>query len=222
MRFLSPAAPLLGCIFGGALSLLIGLTYKRISSQVLISVIVSAAPAYFVAVWLSLNGVNLVRSLLHLENDYDIFGPLVFSCAGFFGAWILIVAIRLWLIRETAVQLLWKSAAWACVGSLLGCFSSLLRGAVGPIVWMIVGGDPHSQGAFVEIAFCSAFLIWQTGMAIAVAFMMPRMETLECLAGSPETRVTLGRLTVPGKIYFALIYIAAAVIAVLEIKDALR
>src|ERR1051326_5362307 len=120
LRFVSPFTVTDGVVFGAALTLLVWIRYKTFPAMSTVSLIASAIPAYFAAVFGTGWVLYPVEMLVRHKSPYDPFGLLSFSVAGFLGAWIMLLALRLLLISEKPWQALWKSAAWASVGALLG------------------------------------------------------------------------------------------------------
>ena len=225
LHFVSPFTVTDGVVFGAALTLLVWIRYKTFSAMSAVSLIASAIPAYCAAVFGTGWVLDLVYLLMRHKFESDPFGPLVFSVAGFLGAWIMLLAVRLLVIREKPWSALWKSAAWACVGALLGFLSSVFSKPVGTALWTVVMGHrPQPQDGTDGISFCSAYLIWQTGMAFAAAWMMPMPEPAISGAHSSPSSIQAApaRLSVTGTVFFLCIYLAMVILIALQMHDWLR
>ncbi len=212
-RFLAPANPWIGVIFGASLTLLAWLKYKSCSAWTSIALIASSVASYFVAVWGALFITGLLNPILGDESGFtQLLGPGMFAIAGFLGALMINMTLLLLLSQQTGLRMIGRAAAFAAAGAFLGLLSSELTGSVGATIRRLIADDRAAFG-FRDYypAFCSAYLIWQTGMALLIPLTWPHPKDLFSRAGQASAvAVSPRELSIFGKVFFSCVFAAAA------------
>lgn len=167
-HFLDQLNPFLAVVFGAGLTLLVWVRNKKCSVWVSLFLIASSVAAYSAAVW---GAPFLAGRILGFDSDSD---AAMFAIAGFLGALIINIALLLLLSPETGLRLLRRAAAWACVGAFLGFLASELGDHLGTAIATIFANRPRPEmvAGHETVALYSAYLIWQTGMALLIPSML--------------------------------------------------
>ena len=176
-RFVDPGVPFLGVIFGAAIIILVWIQHKYCSERIVVGLLGFAVVSYSAAVWVTLPLTGILGRAFGPESDFsDPLGAPMFTLAGFLGALIINAALLERLYRASGWRLLGKAAAWACVGGFLGFIAAEFTGPVGTAVTAVVGDPPASDMGSDRryLAFYSAYLIWQTGMAFQIVWMITK------------------------------------------------
>lgn len=215
-HFLDPVNPFVAVVFGAGLTLLVWVRTKKCSVWVSVSLIASSVASYSAAVW---GTPFLVGRILGSASNSD---AAMFAIAGFLGALIINIALLLLLSQETDLRLLRRAAAWACVGAFLGFLASELGEHLGTAIGTVFGNLSRGMSASHEaLALYSAFLIWQTGMA----FLIPFMLLYSAFFGADQT-VSLPRspanLSILGKLFFFSAFATVLIWGLLMARDLFR
>jgi hypothetical protein len=179
-RFLHPANPLIGIIFGISIIVLLRLKHVRDSGRVSAALLIFSVVSYLAAVWVTLPLYSALGRFLGADFADPLDTP-VFIFAGFLGALIINAALLERLSGLTGPQAIAKAAPWAGGGAFFGFIAAELSGPVGAAVAKIVGDPPGTQMGDNEPVFFaaySAYVIWQTGMAFLITFMLSRDESV--------------------------------------------
>ena len=216
-HFLDQLNPFLAVIFGAGLTLLVWIRNKKFSVWVSLCLIASSVASYAAAVWGTL---FLAGRIFGSESDSD---AATFAIAGFLGALIINIALLLLVSPETGWRLLRRAAAWACVGAFLGFLASELGEHLGAAIATVFGDPPRDvmSAAHETLAFYSAYLIWQTGIASLIPFMLP----FTAFSGTGQT-VSLPRspakLSILGKLFFFAVFATVLIFGLIEAMDHYR
>ena len=216
-HFLDQLNPFLAVAFGAGLTLLVWVRNKKCSVWVSVCLIASSVASYSAAVW---GTPFLVGRILGSASDSD---AAMFAIAGFLGALIINIALLLLLSQETGLRLLRRAAAWACVGAFLGFLASELGEHLGTAIATVFGNPPRDvmSTAHETLALYSAYLIWQTGIAFLIPFMLP----YSTFSGAGQT-VSLPRspakLSILGKLFFFAVFATVLLFGLIEVMDHYR
>jgi len=216
-HFLDLVNPFLAVVFGAGLTLLVWVRNKKCSVWVFLSLIACSVASYSAAVW---GTPFLVGRIFGSASDSD---AAMFAIAGFVGALIINMALLLLLSPEAGLRLLRRAAAWACVGAFLGFLASELGEHLGTVIATVFGNlSRDGMGANHEtLALYSAFLIWQTGMAFLIPFMLPYSTSF----GADQT-VSLPRspagLSTFGKLFFVAVFATVLLFGFFVARDHYR
>ena len=172
-RLVDPVNPFLGIIFGAAITLMIWLRYRQLTVPIAVAALLSSVAAYFAAVWGSLWTLGRLASAIHLE-EFEPDGPWTFSFAGFLGSLIITITLLLLLSPERGWRVFGKGMAWSVAGGWLGLISSVRSEAIGSAVGSIVGYPNPGWSEHYTNPFYSAYLVWQTGMAVLIPLILPQ------------------------------------------------
>jgi len=176
-RFLDWADPFTGVVFGAAIIILVWLQHKNCSARVVVALLVFSVVSYFAAVWVTIPLTGVLGRIFGPESDFsDPVGAPMFTVAGFLGALIINAALLEQLYRASGWRLAGKAAAWASGGGFLGFIAAKLTGPVGLAVTTVVGDPPAQEmrSNRYYLSLYSAYLIWQTGMAFQIAWMISK------------------------------------------------
>jgi hypothetical protein len=212
---LSPLNPFVGAIFGAAISICLSFQQRTWSAWRIIALLTSSVMAYFAAIWSPTLMTNLLYSLgiLGKDNYGDDFSPPMFALAGFVGALVIMLAVLLLYFQEKGWRVPAKASALALPGALLGLISSIASESIQKIVAQWVTPS-NTWGAKPE-QFYSAYLVWQTGMGLVMAALLPSPAM-----GQPApARVSPMKLSVGGKIFAASMLAGSLVLGFLEGQD---
>lgn len=220
-RFLNPLNPLVGVVFGPAMTLLVWLKYKSCSAWLAIALIASSVTSYLVAVWATSFLSGQMDLILGPDNSFtEPFGPGMFSVAGFLGSMAINLALLLLLSPPKGPRVLAKAAAWSCAGAFLGLLSSELSEPVGATLKPLIGVPATDMGSNdYYLVFYSAYLIWQTGMAFLIPFMLPHSPLSAPSISIPRSPA---KLSIFGKVFFFCIFATLAVLGCLVARDQYR
>jgi len=220
-RLVDVVNPFLGAFFGATVTGLVWIRCKQRSLGLTIRLISASVVGYFAAIWLPNLLVSPLRQVLRLGASGNPYSPEMFTAAGFLGALVMTLALLLIFSESKGPRVLLKCGAWSCVGALLGLLSSLLNQPAGKMVWAIVaGGGSYNEGFVDLLPFLSAYLIWQTGMAVVITLMLPQAQSVEARAGqSSLARISPANLSIAGKIFFFCIFSTVGILAFAEAHD---
>jgi hypothetical protein len=222
LTYLSALGPLIGSIFGAAMAICLSLRQRTWSGLRIISLIASAMMAHFAAVWSPI-GLLYVQRLLHIESgqgDSNDFSPEKFAMAGFVGAFVFILAVLFLFYQEKGSRVPAKAAALALPGALLGLLSAFASNAIQEVVAQWI--TPSTSWVFKPEQLYSAYLIWQTGMALVLAALLPQNATLPLNAQGDFITPSQTSLSIGGKIFVAFMLAAAFFLGLMEIHDSYR
>ena len=216
-RFSDPIQPLVGAVFGFALIILLRPKYKSCSAWVATALLTSSVVAYCAAVWGTLIVSGFLDRLLGQETKFtELFGPGMFSVAGFIGALILNLALQLLFSSRRGSAIPRNALLWALLGAFFGVISTVLVGSVGAGVRTLVALPKREWNTNqYYVNFFAAYLIWQTGMAVVLPLMLPENSFSVTGPVKPNT------LSTGGKIYFACILLAFAILVCFFLHDLL-
>ncbi|HWF04410.1 MAG TPA: hypothetical protein VHA06_12020, partial [Candidatus Angelobacter sp.] len=177
LNYLSVLEFWVGGIFGAAMAICLSLRQRRWSGLRIMALIASSMLAHFAAIWSPI-GLLYVQRLLHIasnESSSNDFSPQRFALAGFVGAFVFMLAVLFLFYREQGWRVPAQAAALSLPGALLGLVSALASNTVQEVIaqWIT---PSTSWGAKPEM-FYSAYLIWQTGMALMLAAFLPPNAT---------------------------------------------
>src|SRR5579871_1127524 len=113
LTYFSPLSPFVGGIFGGVMAISLSLRQRMWSVGRIVSFIASSVMAYFVAIWLPFSATAGMRP------QPDMFGPGIFSLAGFFGGFVTMLGVLLLFFQEKGWRAPAKALALALPGALL-------------------------------------------------------------------------------------------------------
>ena len=136
--------------------------------------ICSCAAAYYSAMFLGVFWSSHAPALYFLRWRNAGPGADVYFVAGWVGGFVVLAAALLILLpRQAAWRVLLKAGGWSVVGGLLGALGYVAErlSAEQPVRWLRIVGE-HA----------AVFVIWQTGMALLLAF------ALQLEQPSPSTR----------------------------------
>jgi hypothetical protein len=211
LAYLSPLNPFVGGIFGVVMAISLSLRQRMWSVGRIIAFIGSCIMAYFAAIWLP----SWVFAAVHQQPD--LYGPGVFSLAGFFGGFVTMLAVLLLFFQENGWRVPAKALVLALPGALLGLISATASDAIQGMIarWRTPSGG---WGLNPEL-FYSAYLIWQTGMGCMIAALLARNSTLSLSAQPvPMTRSQMN-LSLGGKIFVVCVLTGTALVGFLEVHD---
>jgi hypothetical protein len=208
-RFGSELDPFIGLFFGGALVFILWIEHNKCSTWLVTTVLASSIASYCAAIWGTLYVTGTIESISPNLRLTDPFGPGMFSIAGFLGALVLNLALLLLLSPKRGLSILWKAAIWALAGSALGFISAELADSVGAAIKAVIGIPRTDMGNNnYYMSLYSAYLIWQTGMALLIPRLLPTASVSQAgeeiiIPYSPA------RLSWAGKLFFGVIFIVA-------------
>jgi hypothetical protein len=222
-RVLAPQNPLVGVVFGVAITLLVWIKYKTYSAWYAVALLASSVVAYFVAIWGTLAVMGRLTYVLSPDSALtEPLGPGMFSVAGFLGGIVVNLALLLLFSRDKPFRLAGKAAAFACAGAFLGFLGSELAEPVGGMIASVVGVPPVDMGSNQYYQnFYSTYLIWQTGMAFLIPLMLPHMVISPPGQATTSPRSPAG-LTDLGKLFFACIFATLVFLACFVARDYYR
>jgi hypothetical protein len=177
LNYLSVLEFWVGGIFGAAMAICLSLRQRRWSGLRIMALIASSMLAHFAAIWSPI-GLLYVQRLLHIasnESSSNDFSPQRFALAGFVGAFVFMLAVLFLFYREQGWRVPAQAAALSLPGALLGLVSAFASNTVQEVVGQWITPST-SWGAKPEM-FYSAYLIWQTGMALMLAAFLPPNAT---------------------------------------------
>jgi hypothetical protein len=215
LAFLSPLNPFVGAAFGTVISIGLSLQRRMWSAGRIIAFTASSVMAYFAAIWSPTGAIYIVRSLVNVkdQNFPHMFGPVMFSLAGFVGAFVTMLAVLFLFFEEKGWRVPARALALAVPGALLGLISAITSRSIQRIVtqWFSPSESWTEQ-------FYSAYLIWQTGMAFVIAAFVPRTEAVPLSEQSALMERSLNKLSIGGKIFTACMLAGTAVAGFFEVQ----
>lgn len=222
LMFLDALNPFVGTIFGVAIAMVFSLQRRTWAAGRIIAFIASCVMAYFAAIWSPIGVIYVLRALVNIEdkNVPEIFGPVMFSVAGFVGAFVIMLALLLLFSREKGKLVLVRALLLALPGALLGLVSALAREPVQNTVahWF----SPSASWGWKPEQFYSAYLIWQTGMAFVIATFLPQSSAL-ALSGQPvPMEQSWIKLSLGGKVFAVCMLTGTAVLGFFEVRNHYR
>lgn len=220
-HFLDPVNPFVAVVFGAGLTLLVWVRNKECSVWVFLCLIASSVASYSAAVWGTLSLVGFAGRIVGSENSLDLTSPYMFAIAGFLGALIINITLLLLLSPETGLRLLRRAAAWAGVGALLGFLASELSEHLGVAIATVLGNPPRGDMGHYTLGLYSAYLIWQTGIAFLIPFMLPYSAFFGAGQAVPLPR-SPAKLSALGKLFFCTVYATVLLFGFFEAKDQYR
>jgi hypothetical protein len=229
--FVHRTNPFLGAVFGVVLAACLYFSRRTKSFGQITALIGSSIVAYFVAVWSPVFVWRLLVSLRILKDNGapDLYGLGAFSIAGFAGAFIILLAVFLLFSPAEGWRVPAKAFSFSLIGAVLGLGSSAASERLGEVVLKILGylpldalGGTARDGLMAE-PFCSAYLIWQTGMAGVIASALPKPVLALSRSGQfvPVTPVR-ERLSNTGKVFVFLMLAGATTLGYFQATDRLR
>lgn len=217
-RFLDPLNSFVAVVFGAGLTLLVLVRNKKCFIRDFLFLIASSVASYSAAVWGTLFLVGLAESILGSESYLEPTGSATFAIAGFLGALIINTALLLILSSETDLRLLRKATAWACVGAFLGFLASELSEYLGAAIATVFGKPPRDEADHYNLALYSAYLIWQTGMAFMIPFMLSHSALFGAGQTVPQPR-SPAKLSIWGKLFFFTVFATVLLFGYFAVKD---
>jgi hypothetical protein len=217
-RFLDPLNSFVAVVFGAGLTLLVLVRNKKCFVRDFLFLIASSVASYSAAVWGTLFLVGLAESILGSEDYLEPTGSATFAIAGFLGALIINIALLLLLSPETGLRLLKRAAAWACVGAFLGFLASELSEYLGAAIATVFGMPPRHEADHYNLALYSAYLIWQTGMAFMIPFMLSHSALFGAGQTVPQPR-SPAKLSIWGKLFFFTVFATVLLFGFFAVKD---
>jgi hypothetical protein len=211
VAYLLPVNPFVGGIFGGVMAISLSLRQRVWSVGRIVAFIASCIMAYFAAIWLPF----WVFAAAHQQPD--LYGPRIFSLAGFCGGFVTMLAALLLFFQEKGWHVPAKALVLALPGAILGLISATASDAIQKMVarWH----TPSAAWGFGPELFYSAYLIWQTGMGCMIAVLLTRNAALSLPAQRvPMTRSQMN-LSLGGKIFVVCMLTGTAVVGFLEVHD---
>ena len=211
VAYLSPLNPFVGGIFGGVMAIPLSLRQRMWSIGRIIAFIASCIMAYFAAIWLPSWVFAAVK------QQPDLYGPGIFSLAGFFGGFVTMLAVLLLFFQEKGWRVPAKALVLALPGALLGLISSTASDAIQRMIarWH----TPSAGWGLSPEQFYSAYLIWQTGMGCMIAALLTRNAALSLSAQPVSMTRSQMSLSLGGKIFVVCVLIGTAVVGFFEIHD---
>lgn len=203
-----------GIIFGLSIFFLLWIRYKDGSLWSGLAIVLAALSSYLAAIWGSLYTFNLYYrgDIPSAPSDLGMF-----TLGGFLGAFTFNLALLFLFDRSSLGRLLIKAIAWAVPGGVLGLVSSALQKPVGGFVQSRLGLPVDLIR--IDPALYTAFLVWQPGMAVAIALMMERTVSSEEPFAIPRSPL---RLRLAGKFFFFSIFATAIVFGYYDAADKYR
>lgn len=178
--------------------------------------------AYFAATWSPICAIYVLRTLVTIQdqNVPAIFGPLMFSLAGFVGAFVMMLAVLILFFQERGWRVLARALLLALPGGLFGLLSAMASESVQNIAshWI----SQSTSWGWKPEQFYSACLIWQTGMAFVIAAFVPRRATLPRSEQSAPIEPSLMELSIGGKIFVVCMLAGAATLGFFEARAQYR
>jgi glucan phosphoethanolaminetransferase (alkaline phosphatase superfamily) len=178
LAFLEVLNPFIGAIFGAAIAIGISLRRRHWSTGRIAAFIASSVMAYSAASWSPIGAIYVLRTLVGIQDLSvpGILSPFMFSVAGFVGAFVTMLAVLILFFQERGWHVPARALLLALPGAFLGLLSAITSESIQNIAshWI----SPSISWGFKPEQFYSAYLIWQTGMAFAIAAFVPRKVTL--------------------------------------------
>ena len=216
LTFLDALNPFAGTIFGIAIAIALSLWQRKWSAGRIIAFIASSVMAYFAAVWSPILAIYVLRALANVDDRSvpEMFGPVMFSLAGFVGAFVIMLAVLLLFFQEKGRRLLARALLLALPGALFGLLSATASESVQEIVghWF----SPSESWGWKPEQFYSAYLIWQTGIGFVIAALLQQNAALS--VSEQPLRITRSQmnLSVSGKIFVICVVAGTAVMGFFE------
>jgi hypothetical protein len=218
LSFFDSINPFVGATFGAVIVICLSVRQRMWSPGRIISFIASSVIAYFAAAWSPIGAIYVFRALVKIpdQNVPGIFGPFMFSVAGFVGAFVIMLAVLILFFQERGWRVTARALLLALPGALLGLLSAITSESIQKIAshWI----SPSTSWGWGPEQFYSAYLIWQTGMALAIAAFVPQRSTLSLPEQSARIEPSLMKLSISGKIFAIGMLAGATVLGFFEAR----
>jgi hypothetical protein len=226
LAFLDPFDPFVGAIFGASFAVCLSLQKPAQSAGRIIAWIASSVMAYFVAIWSPVWITFFLRSvrILGQSDGPNAFSPTMFSLAGFVGAFVIMLGMFFLFSQTEGWRVPAKAFLYSLPGALLGWVSFAVSEPVGGLA---LGGleylhVQHAVGLNAE-HFCSAYLIWQTGMGLVIAAALPHTAMGLSRSGQPVPLTpSQMRLSAGGKVFVFLALAGTAFLGFISARNHYR
>jgi hypothetical protein len=216
LAFLDALNPFAGAIFGVAIAIALSLWQREWSAGRIIAFVASSVMAYFAAIWSPTLAIYVLRALANVDDRSvpEMFGPVMFSLAGFVGAFVIMLAVLLLFFQAKGRRVPARALLLALPGVLLGLISATASQSVQEIVghWF----SPSASWGWKPEQFYSAYLIWQTGMGFVIAALLSRNTALSVPEQHPPTPRSQMKLTVGAKVFTVCVLAGTAVTGFFE------
>jgi len=216
LAFLDALNPFAGAIFGIAIAIALSLWQRKWSAGRIIAFVASSVMAYFAAIWSPTLAIYVLRALANVDDRSvpEMFGPAMFSLAGFVGAFVIMLAVLLLFFKEKGRRVPARALLLALPGVLLGLISATASESVQEIVghWF----SPSASWGWKPEQFYSAYLIWQTGMGFVIAALLQQNAALSVSEQPLPMARSQMNLSVGGKIFVICVLAGTAVTGFFE------
>jgi hypothetical protein len=169
-----------GAIFGVIVAVYYAIFMRARSSARLLSFIVAAVTAYFLAVTLSVYAVVSLRSF-EWSKETLFYGAMFVG--GLVGSLILIIAAQLLLSTGRKWKaILARAFLWSLAGGFLGVVGFALGGSLGKLLWLALYAmqltftdtDLDTAVRTQTVNVFSLFVVWQAGMAPLLGWLVAK------------------------------------------------
>jgi len=220
--FLKALNSFVGATFGAVIVICLSIRQRMWSMGRTISFIASSVIAYFAATWSPVGALYVFRALVKIQDQKvpNIFGPLMFSIAGFVGAFVFMLAVLVLFFQEKGWRVPARALLLAMPGIPLGWLSAIASESVENIVshWI----TPSSSWGGGPEQFYSAYLIWQTGISFVIAAFAPQTSDLPLSKQTASMQISLMKVSIGGKIFVACMLAGTAVLGFFEARNYYR